>query len=186
MVSFYPCAAVITYHSEEPAVSPFYLKIKIDYHHNQDWAVTFIANVCSAVMSALLSVVENLELQLMATLHKYQLDLGLFSQRAHWHAFLRSFGAVKTPILDTHLAYELSNMLRQNNEAVIDKLLPILSRLVVITVLEKEVVYRYFSSFMKARHLSGYSIDLQVIISRHFSLSPPSISWPFDTFRDEY
>jgi hypothetical protein len=182
VVSFYPHAAVIAYHPEQPSVAPPYLEIRIDYTRSRDSALTSVTQICNAVAAGLFSVVESLEIQLVTDYNKYQLGSGLFAQPAHWDAFLRSFGSIKTLTLDIDLVAEISNVLCQN----IEELLPMLSRLVVITVLGKEMVYQHFSSFIRARRLSGHSVDLRVFLGRGFisALHPPSISWPFDTFGD--
>jgi hypothetical protein len=182
VVTFYPHAAVIAYHPEQPSVSSSYLEIKLDYNRSRDRAVTFVARICSIVASALPSS-ESLEIRLNTDFNEYQLDSGLFAQRAHWHAFLRSFGSVKTLALDIDLVDELSGVFHQNNEALIDELLPTLSRLLVVMTLGKETVYQHFYSFMSARRHSGHSIDIQAI-SRLPVFAPTSLSWPFDTFGD--
>jgi len=182
VVRFYPQAVHIFYHLEWPSISLPYLYISIDYS-SQDCAVTSVAQICNAVAPALFSVVESLEIQLTTDYNKYRLDSGLFAQRARWHAFLRLFGGVKMLMVDKALAEELSDVLHPNNGAVVKALLPILSELTV-TMFGNDVVHHYFSSFIRARQLSGQSIDLRFIRGRHNYLCKPRISWSFDTFDD--
>jgi hypothetical protein len=182
VITFYPRTVHVVYYPERPSVSLPYLSISINYS-SQECAVTSVAQICNAVAPALFSVVESLEIQVTTDYKMYGLDSGLFAQRARWHAFLRLFGSVKMLMVDKALAEELSDALHPNNGAVVKELLPILSELTV-TIFRNDVVHNYFSSFIRARHLSGHSIDLGFIRGRHDFFRKPCISWSFDTFSD--
>jgi hypothetical protein len=175
VVSCRPSFAIIQYHPKWPSAAPPYLEFYIQC--SQDHTVTRVAQICSAVAPALFSVVESLEIQI-----KYHSDPELFAQREHWHAFLRLFGGVKTLKVGMNLAVELSDVLDPNHGPVIEELLPVLSDLVVFTMSGVEMVHQRFSSFIRARYLSGQCICLQVFRVRNFALCPPPISWTFDTF----
>jgi len=99
---------------------------------------------------------------------------------ALWQSFLRPFGGVKTLRTDMAFAAELSETLRGDNGLAIKELLPVVSKLIVMS--RVALVHEPFYSFISSRRLAGHSIDLQVIQHYPPSLRPPPISWPFDTF----
>jgi hypothetical protein len=175
VVSFYPNFAIIQYHPKWPSAAPPYLGFFIKY--SQDHAVTRVAQICSAVVPALFSVLESLEIEFRCFIHSE-----FFAQRDHWHAFLRLFGGVKTLKVGMNFAAVLSDVLDSNHGGVIEELLPVLSDIVVFNMPEVEMVHQPFSSFIRTRRLSGHCIGLQAFRVRNFSLGPPPISWSFDTF----
>ena len=179
VMSFFPRCVAISFHSEEPSVVPPYSRFTI-YSDDRDRAIASVAQICSAIESAL-SLVETLEIKLKSDYHHNRVQSGPFVQHELWRAFLRSFGSVKVLRADMALTAELSDALHPKNEAaVIKELLPKLSELVVVSW--KDPVDQPFSSFTSARHLGGYFIDLRIVQDHTSSLRPPPISWSFDTF----
>lgn len=83
---------------------------------------------CSSIGPAL-PVIENLELM---TDYRHGCSWDFSRVISAWHAFLRSFGGVKTRRIDMTFAKELSRALDPTNGAVIKDLLPVPSELVVV------------------------------------------------------
>ena len=170
----------ISCHSDQPSVAPPYAKFAI-HHHNAggDGAHlgTSLLHICSAVASAL-SEVENLAFELNCD----RAFRSVITQPTFWRTFLQPFVDVKTLTIDVSFAEELSDALCPNNGAVVTKLLPVLSEIVIVTSRDLIFFTHPFSSFVDARRLAGSPIDIRVIQHRPPSLRPPPISWSFDTF----
>ena len=137
-----------------------------------------MVKVCSAVAPALLDV-ESLVLESDYDCSRFP---RFVVKHALWHSFLRSFGGVKTLRADMAFAAELSESLHADNGLAIRELLPVVSKLVVMSSVA--LVHEPFYSFIRARRFAGHSIDLQVIRYCPPSLHPPPISWSFDTFSE--
>ena len=172
MVSLDLKSIAVAYHSDQPSVTLQYFKFAIRYEpNNRDRAINSMAQICSSISPALF-VVESLTLR--------SVDSDSWGDGVPWQALLQPFASVKVLTVDSALTTELSRALHPD-VVVIEQLLPVLSELVVLW--KDLVVDEPFSSFIHARRLAGHSIDLRFIQSPS-SLSPPPISWSFDTFRN--
>lgn len=185
VMSFGPGSIAISYHPEQPSVTPLYVKFAISNCHNdgdRDHLPISMAQICSDAAPAL-SVVESLALQ-----SEYDRPYGytFVGQSALWNTLLRPFVGVKVIKATSEFAAELSHALHPSHGAMVSDLLPVLSELAIPSSLRDDLVDEAFAPFIHARRLAGHSIDLRFIQSSSCppepSLRPPQISWPFDTF----
>ena len=173
----------ISYHPDQPSVAPPYAKFTINRPtagDDEDWR-TSILQICSDVAPAL-SVVESLALEsYLSSFYRSAFRI----QPTIWNTILRPYVGVKTLTINRAFVAELSDVLDPTNGVVITELLPVLSEIVIVSSESRHLVLldQPFSSFVDVRRLAGSPIDIRVIQPRHPpSLSPPPISWSFDTF----
>ena len=176
LVSFSTLSTAIAYHFEQPPVDGPYFVFNVLGIDNRLGALDSVVKICSAV-APVLPDVESLVLESDYDCLRFP---RFVVKPALWQSFLRSFGGVKTLRADMAFTAELSETLRADNGLAIKELLPVVSKLIVVS--HVTLVHEPFYSFISARRLAGHSIDLQVIQHYPPSLRPPPISWPFDTF----
>ena len=173
----------ISYHSDQPSVAPSYAELYIYNSNARGGEIplgTSLLQIFNAVAPAL-SVVESLALKVDSGPYSPYRS-GFTTQPTFWHTFLQPFVGVKTLTIDVSLFVELSDALRPNNGAVITELLPVLSKVVIVSLNDPALFDQLFSSFADARRLAGSPIDIRVIQQCPPSLPAPPIYWTFDTF----
>lgn len=176
LVSVSPLSTAIAYHFEQSSVDGPYFVFNVLEIGNRLGALDSVVKVCSAI-APVLPFVESLVFESdydCSRLPRFVV------KHALWHSLLRSFGGVKTLRADMAFAVELSESLHADNWPAIKELLPVVSKLVVMSRVTP--VQEPFYSFIRTRHLAGHTIGLQVIRYYPPPLHPPLISWSFDTF----
>jgi hypothetical protein len=153
-VSIHPTKLAIAYLPAQPSASLPYFSFTIDETYDGLSQVTSLVQICSAT-EPILPTVEGLILR-----SDNERGILKFSNE-QWHAFLQSFVGVRTLRTEITLAAGLSEVLRPNNGAPAEELLPRLSKLVVVS--EKDVTHGPLLSSINARRLAGHHIELHII-----------------------
>jgi hypothetical protein len=148
-VSFCSLASYITYYPAQHSASLPHFSFNTS-DRCEALLVTSTIQICSATAPILLPIQS---LALMATNEPIL--------NPHWQALLRSFGGVRTLLINVALTDRLCNALRPDNGVATKGLLPSLSELVVVS--EKGLDHGSLVSFVHACRLLGHHIDFRVI-----------------------
>lgn len=174
-VSIRPTKLSIAYLPAQPSASPSlpHFSFSIDETYDSRSQVTSLVQICAAT-GPILPTVEGLIL-------RSDNDRGILKfSNEQWHAFLRSFGGVRTFRTEATLAEGLSDVLHPNNGAPAEELLPRLSELVVVS--EKDVTHGPLLSVINARRLAGHHIDFRIIKHPPPPFPHPDIHLAFPVF----
>ena len=147
----------ITYHPTPTSDSLSRVKFRIDDGTDRlDQQVATAIQICAAVGPALNAVKDvALEFNLCDVPDDFVVRSEL------WRTFLRSFEALRTLRTDVALVPELSKVLNPDNGAAAEELLPMLSELIVVSMID--LIHNPFASLIDARSFAGRVINFQVI-----------------------
>jgi hypothetical protein len=171
-VSIHPTKLSIAYLPAQPSASLPYFSFTIDELYDSRSHVASIIQICSAT-GPLLPIVE------LILRSDDEREILKFTDE-QWHAFLQSFGGVRTFRTETTLAAGLSDVLHPNNGAVTAALLPTLSKLIVVS--KKYVTHEPLLSSINARRLAGHHIDFHIIKHQPPPFPHPDIHYTFPIF----